>query len=161
MKKSLFALVLVLSLSLNLGFLGMIFWHHWQRGRIERFHPFYHERFGLSKEKVAKMEETRRSLMRKMKPISQELDRERRELIHLLLEPEPNQEKIDQKLNNIQSLQGKLQSMLVESLLFAKENLTPEEQKRFFKFIMGKMDLHRPGQGIKGPRIEKRGGEKR
>jgi len=157
MKKSLFVLVMVLSLSLNLGFWGMIAWQHKPCPPKERFHPFYRERFGLSFEKAKKMEGSRKEMMYKMKPMGQELAKERRGLINLLSGPEPDQKEIDRHLANIQVLQGKIHSMLIEHMLSAKENLSPEEQKRFFKFIMGRMDSNRPGQGMRGPKMEKRG----
>ncbi|MBU0567407.1 periplasmic heavy metal sensor [bacterium] len=159
MKKSLFILVMVLSLSLNLGFWGMIAWQHKPCPPKDRFHPFYRERFGLSFEKAKKMEGLRKEMMQKMKPTGQELAKERKELIHLLSVPEPNRAEIDQRLANIQALQGSIHLMLVEHMLSAKENLTPAQQKRFFKFIMGRMDSHRPGQGRRGPKMEKRGGK--
>lgn len=139
MKKSLFILVMVLSLSLNLGLLGMIAWHHLLSDR------FCQESLGLSKEKAAEMTELRRSVMNKMRPIGQELSRERRELIHLLFEPEPNRAEIDQRVKNIQVLQGKIHLMLIEHMLSAKENLTPAEQRKFFRFILKKMDSYQPG----------------
>jgi len=164
MKKNLFILVFVLSVAVNLGFLGMIVWHHFQRydeiGHKHGFCPFYEKRFGLSKEKAKKMEELRRSLMQKMKPIGQELAKERRELMDILFESEPNKEKIDQKLKNIQALQGEMQLMLVEHMLSAKENLTQEEQKRFFDFILKRMDSYRPFPGIRRPILKRKGGEK-
>jgi Spy/CpxP family protein refolding chaperone len=147
-RKRLFILGFALSVALNLGFLGTIAWHHWQRHtRIDhphRFHSFYRERFGLHRERAAKMEELRRSVMEKTKPIHQELVKERRELIHLLLEPEPDREEIDKRLKNIQVLQGKIQSIVVEHLLSTKEYLTQKEQRRLFKFILKKMDSHPP-----------------
>ncbi|MBU0599222.1 periplasmic heavy metal sensor [bacterium] len=148
MKKRLFIMAFVLSVALNLGFLGAIGWHHWQRydriGCKHGFRPFYEKRFGLSKEKATKMEGLRRSLMQKMKPINHELAGERKELISLLSEPEVRKKEIDRRLNNIQTLQGKIQLMIVEHLLSAKENLIPQEQKRFFKFIMERMDSPHP-----------------
>ena len=160
MKKSLFILVMVLSLSLNLGFLGMIAWHHKPYLSKDRFHPFYREKFGLSSENAKKMEDLRKSVIQKTRPIGQELAKERKELIRLLSAPEPNRAEIDRRLANIQVLQGKIHSMLIEHMLSAKENLSPQEQKGFFKFIMGRMDSNRPGQGTRGPKMEKRGGDK-
>jgi len=161
--KKLFILAFVLSVALNLGVLGMIGWHHYQRcDRIKPKHgfcPFYEKRFGLSKEKAGKMEELRRTLMQEMKPEREDLDRERKGLVSLLSASEVDKKEIEQRLKNIQTLQGRIQSMFVEHILSAKEKLTKEERKKFFGFIMERMGSRKPGPRMEGPAMGKEGGD--
>ncbi|MEW6621256.1 MAG: periplasmic heavy metal sensor [bacterium] len=158
MRGKLFILAFVLSVALNLGFLGMMVRHHWQPPPPppfkDKFCPFYKERFGLSKEKSVRIEALRRTMMSEMKPIRNELKRKGKELIRLLLEPRVNQKEIDEKLKNIQALEGKIQSKLVKHLCEVKSELTPEEQKRFFKFIMQRME-HRQGDWMRRKMMKK------
>ena len=138
MKKNLLILGLIFSVAINAAVLTKI-GHHWLgKDKEERYHPsmsYLYKELALSESQLKKMELFRKSLESRMKGIKKELREKRVDLVDLLTESEPDRKKINEKLIEIESLQGNLQRLIIEHLLKQKTVLDPEQQKMFFSLI--------------------------
>ncbi|NOQ85823.1 MAG: hypothetical protein GQ554_02950, partial [Deltaproteobacteria bacterium] len=70
-----------------------------------------------------------------IKPVRDELEAKREDLVDLLILEEPDRIVIDQKIGEINSLQSQIQHAVIDSLLREKEFLNPMQQKEYFDVI--------------------------
>ena len=70
-----------------------------------------------------------------IKPVRDELEAKREDLVNLLTTKEPDRIMIDQKIGEINSLQSQIQHAVIDSLLREKEFLNPKQQKEYFDVI--------------------------
>lgn len=143
MKRRLLIFGLTLSVAINIGILGSAGYRWLKISSEERHHRegehspmgFFGKELSLSQSQAREMESLRKALEPKMEEIREELREKRVQLVSLLMESEPDIEKINFQLNDIESLQTELQKLVIEHLLQQKKILSPEQQKKFFSII--------------------------
>jgi hypothetical protein len=97
--------------------------------------PRLGSRLSLDKVQQRKMRGMRGSLLEGIKPVRDELEAKREDLVDLLILEEPDRIVIDQKIGEINSLQSQIQHAVIDSLLREKEFLNPMQQKEYFDVI--------------------------
>ena len=91
--------------------------------------------------------------------IKVELEKERSNLFHLLLEEEPDEQAIMARVDSIAGLQGDLEKVLVKRLIDSRLVLSPEEDERLLYFIRCSMSPGCIGKDKCSYTIEKEGSE--
>ena len=171
MKEKLIIFLLIFSLTINVAALVTMgyFWGRGEGGGEAVFErsgesPRLGSRLSLDKVQQRKMRGMRGSLFEGIKPVRDELEAKREDLVNLLTTKDPDRLVIDQKIGEINVLQSQIQHAVIDSLLREKEFLNPMQQKEYFdvisrrlcpnRFFMGRgrgpgMGRGRgPGQGI-------------
>ncbi|MFQ6084221.1 MAG: Spy/CpxP family protein refolding chaperone [Candidatus Aminicenantia bacterium] len=158
MKRKLLILGLILSIAINIGVLGSVGYHWLKRSGEERHHregkhspmSILGKELSLSQSQAREMESLRQSLEPKMEEIKKELREKRVQLVNLLMESEPDLEKINIQLTEIESLQTELQKLVIDHLLQEKKILSPEQQKRLFSIISKRLcpEGRHQGEGL-------------
>jgi len=141
MKEKLIISLLVFSLTVNVAALITMgyFWGRDYRSEETVFRRGEPPRLGrelsLDNGQWGKMRGLRRSLLREIDPIRDELMTKREELVNLLSIEETDRSGIDKKLSEINGLQSQIQYTVIDHLLREKEFLTPSQQKQYFDLI--------------------------
>ena len=158
MKERLLILALIFSLGLNIGILGSV-GYNWLKGKCKERHSIeaghspmrvLAKELNLSESQAKEMEALRKSLEPKMEKIREELREKKVQLVNLLKESEPDLEKINIQLSEIESLQTELQKLVIRHLLQEKNILTPEQQDKFFSIISKRLfhEERHQGEGL-------------
>ena len=160
MREKLIIFLLVFSLTVNVAALITMgyFWGTDYRSEETVFRRGEPPRLGrelsLDNGQRGKMRGLRRSLLREIDPIRDELMTKREELVNLLTIEELDRNAIDKKLSEINGLQSQIQHTVIDHLLREKEFLTPRQQKQYFDLISKKLCRDRfpmgrgPGRGM-------------
>jgi len=142
MKEKLIIFLLIFSLTINVAALVTMgyFWGRGEGGGEAVFRrsgesPRLGSRLSLDKVQQRKMRGMRGSLLEGIKPVRDELEAKREDLVDLLILEEPDRIVIDQKIGEINSLQSQIQHAVIDSLLREKEFLNPMQQKEYFDVI--------------------------
>ena len=143
MKRRLLIFGLTLSVAINIGVLGSAGYRWLKISGEEKHHRegghapmgFLGKELSLSQSQAREMESLRKDLEPKMEEIKVKLREKRVQLVNLLMESEPDLEKLNIQLSEIESLQTELQKLVIDHLLREKKILSPEQQKRFFSII--------------------------
>lgn len=138
MKNKVLAIILILSLGLNIGILAR-FSYHWlnRKGYRERpresswMRKKMQKELCLSEAQVCFMEQNRKNIDQELKSIKQELKRKRVELFTALDTEPVDQAKINKLIDTISVLQAKIEKTVVGHLVTMKKNLTPEQRQKF------------------------------
>ena len=150
MKEKLIIFLLIFSLTVNVAALitmGFL----WGKGGRSREtvsrrmgeSPRLGSRLSLDKVQQRKMRGMRGSLFKGIKPIRDELEAKREDLVNLLTLEEPDRSAIDEKIVEIDALQSQIQRAVIENLLREKEFLNPEQQKQYFDVISRSLSPNR------------------
>jgi Spy/CpxP family protein refolding chaperone len=158
MKKRLLILGLTFSVAINIGVLGSAGYSRLKICGKERSHQegehspmsFLGKELSLSQSQAREMESLRKALELKMEEIREQLRDKRVQLVNLLMEAEADHEKINIRLNEIESLQTELQKLVIDHLLQEKKILSPEQQKKFFSIISKRLcpEGRHQGEGL-------------
>jgi hypothetical protein len=142
MKEKLIIFLLIFSLTINVAALVTMgyFWGRGEGGGEAVFHrsgesPRLGSRLSLDKVQQRKMRGMRGSLLEVIKPVRDELEAKREDLVNLLILKEPDRIVIDQKIGEINSLQSQIQHAVIDNLLREKDFLNPMQQKEYFDVI--------------------------
>lgn len=148
MKRKLIIFGISLLVIINLSSLATIGYHRcFRKGEEcpkESKHPeesYLHQQLSLTKSQAEKMKTLRDSFYLQSTIISSDLLERRTELVELLMASEPDIEKINEALSEINSKQAELQKKVINYLLEEKEILSPEQQQEFFLIIKERL-LH-------------------
>ena len=114
---------------------------------------------GLSGEQARCFEQVMAEKSDKAAKIKVELEKERSNLFHLLLEEEPDEQAIMARVDSIAGLQGDLEKVLVKRLIDSRLVLSPEEDERLLYFIRCSMSPGCIGKDKCSYTIEKEGSE--
>ncbi len=161
MKEKLIIFLLIFSLTINVAAL-VTMGYFWGRGEgvrgavFERSgeSPRLGSRLSLDKLQQRKMRGMRGSLFEGIKPVRDELEAKREDLVNLLTTKDPDRIVIDQKISEINVLQSQIQHAVIDSLLREKEFLNPMQQKEYFDVISRRLCPNRffmgrgQGQGM-------------
>lgn len=142
MKEKLIIFLLIFSLTINVAALVTMgyFWGRGEGGGEAVFErsgesPRLGSRLSLDKVQQRKMRGMRGSLFEGIKPVRDELEAKREDLVNLLTIEDPDRIVIDQKIGEINVLQSQIQHAVIDSLLREKEFLNPMQQKEYFDVI--------------------------
>jgi Spy/CpxP family protein refolding chaperone len=92
---------------------------------------WYKTELGLTEAQVKKLEKVRTEAQEKRRKVWKDLYRARLTLHELLRDDDPSQRKLDQKADQIGSLQGELIKLRTWTVLTEKKVLTKEQLKKF------------------------------
>jgi len=161
MKEKLIIFLLIFSLTINVAALVTMgyFWGRGEGGGEAVFErssesPRLGSRLSLDKLQQRKMRGMRGSLFEGIKPVRDELEAKREDLVNLLTTEDPDRMVIDQKIGEINVLQSQIQHAVIDSLLREKEFLNPMQQKEYFDVISRRLCPNRffmgrgQGQGM-------------
>ena len=142
MKRKLIIFGISLLVIINLSSLATIGYHRcFRKGEEcpkESKHPeesYLQQQLSLTKSQAEEMKTLRDSFYLQSNKISSDLLERRTELVELLMASEPDTEKINEALSEIDSKQAELQKKVINYLLEEKEILTQEQQQKFFSII--------------------------
>ena len=142
MKKKLILILLAVSLAFNLAVIGT-FGHHFMMrnmfGRGPGEGPLHKhalgKMLGMSDAQVQLMEKDREEMRKLMQPMREELQKNREELFALVDADNVDTVKVDAIVNQISTLQGKIEKTLVSHSIKIRKNMTSEQRKKFTEFI--------------------------
>jgi len=146
MWKKIVPLLIILSVALNLAFVGVWAFRglrgRWfghgpcrpRAGRSEVNCPL-HRRLGATPEQWRRIEPRLAEFRRASQEVCSDVMRKRGEMIDLIAVPEPDREAIKAKQEEILAAQRRMQQLVIEHLLAEKEVLTPEQQKELFDLL--------------------------
>jgi Spy/CpxP family protein refolding chaperone len=158
MWKKIAPLLIVLSVALNIAFIGVWAVHtarrHWLvdgTGGSEMWCPL-HRRLNVTDEQWKQIEPRIAEFRRRSQAICAEMNRSRTELIDLIAADEPDRQVIAAKQEQIRAGQQRMQQLVIEHLLAEKEVLTAEQQRELFDLIRQRSACHGPGRmmGLSG-----------
>jgi len=137
--------VIILIVIFVIGFASGMFTDKMIEKRRLSFSPqppsgFLSEYLALSKSQKDKINAIHRILYVKIAELRTELSQKRRELYKLLKNPEQNTEEINQKIDEIASLQKDIQRESMNNLREMRKVLTKEQQDKFFSLIKRRLN---------------------
>ena len=153
------SLLIVLSVALNVAFMGA--WAvrflraKWAvgdpSGHSEVQCPL-HQRLGTDREQWQRIEPVVTALRNESQAVCREVTRVRRELLDLLAAPEPDMQKIAAKQEEILAGQRRMQELVIRHILAEKQLLTPEQSRELFDLLRQRSDCagHGPMMGMPG-----------
>ncbi len=154
MKEKLIIFLLIFSLTINLAALVTMgyFWGRGESGGEAVFERSGESsrlgsRLSLDKVQQRKMRGMRGSLFEGIKPVRDELEAKREDLVNLLTTEDPDRMVIDQKIGEINVLQSQIQHAVIDNLLREKEFLNPMQQKEYFDVISRRLCPNRFSMG--------------
>lgn len=137
-----FKLLLILTLALfivNLTAFATLAYHKWLRIKEDNYEittcqpiSLMNRHLCLNDRQINVLRELRSQFDEDVQELQTQLDHKQLELISLLKEEDPSQEKIDPLLTQIASLQIQLQKKSIMFMIEEKKTLTPEQRKTFF-----------------------------
>jgi hypothetical protein len=142
-KKRIWIVLLVISLGINIGFLLHWFWPKIVSGRPAgsdkaqfgwHTSPMRHG-FGLNAKQARLMENERRQVLARAKPLQDELHLKRRELFILLKSKTVADAELDVALNEISRLQILIEKMFILHSLKVKGFFTPVQLQKYEGFF--------------------------
>jgi len=134
-------LLLLLSVAVNLGFLGSAT-YHWHRERKQQCSadsaaseraPY--EGLQLTAEQRRQMDRLRADLHERMETFGTEMRRLRNAFLKLLNSPEPDPQAINQKLSEMGHIQSQIQRVVAEHLLAEKRLLSADQQSKYLEML--------------------------
>jgi Spy/CpxP family protein refolding chaperone len=141
MWKKIAPLLIVLSVALNIAFIGVwavhATWAHWCADGTyhgEVWCPL-HRRLKVTDEQWRQIEPRIAEFRRRSQAICAEMNRLRTELIDLIAADEPDRQAIAARQEQIRAGQQQMQELVVEHLLAEKEALTPQQQEELFNLL--------------------------
>jgi Spy/CpxP family protein refolding chaperone len=159
MWKKIVLLLIVLSVTLNVAFVG--FWaarlirSAWMvdgfGGDDEIACPL-HRRLGTTPEQWERIEPVVTAFRNESQAVCREVTRVRLELLDLLAMPEPDMPKIMAKQDEILAGQRCMQELVIKHILTEKELLTPEQRRKLFDLLRQRSDCagRGPIMGMQG-----------
>ena len=161
MWKKIAPLLIVLSVALNLAFVGVwavraIAAHQWSRGTCGpgeaggMWCPL-HRSLGVTQDQWQKVEPRLAEFQEKSQTLCQDVERMRTELIDLLASPQTDPAAVAAKQEEILNGQKRMQDLVVKQLLAEKEVLTQDQQKALFNMLLRRGGCGGHGMPMMGP----------
>ena len=147
MRKNLIILAVIFSVVLNIGFIGTYYLQKAGLHPLKIVHAnhkrFLYEKLNLSPEQLAAFKPGRDRFRSYLNLQSRKIQAGRIELISLLSENSTDRKTIDDKQKEIQALQHQMQARVIDHLFEESRILTPEQRKKFFTLIKGRIVKNR------------------
>jgi len=146
MWKKIAPLLVVLSVALNIAFVGVWAAHavrdhrttsdRWgDRNGLEGVWCPLHRRLNVTDEQWQRLEPRVLQLRRSSQALCQEIARKRGELIDMVASPQSDRQAIAAKQEEILAGQRQMQQLVIEHLLAEKETLTPQQERELFDLL--------------------------
>ncbi len=155
MWKKLAPLLIVLSITLNIAFVGIWALHAIRAARCGAYGVRHgevwcplHRRLNVTDEQWREIEPRLRAFREASRKVCGELNKSRDELIALIAAPEADRTAIEAGQEEILAGQRKMQSLVIEHLLSQKNVLTPVQQRELFDMIRRRSGCAGQGPGI-------------
>jgi Spy/CpxP family protein refolding chaperone len=154
MRRKLIMLLVVLSVALNVAFIGGWAWHAFsgclrtgrpQPGRDGEIWCPTHRELGLTGEQWRQIEPSLTEFYDQAQENRSRLQNLRDEILDLLAAPEPDMALVREKQEQILKGQRRMQELVLRRLLKEKEVLTAEQEKRLFSMLRRRMGCPLPG----------------
>lgn len=154
MKKIALLALIIVSVSLNIAFIGV--WvsdfvlplrgvtERPQRRNYDHKERDYQsseklksklEELGIDKEEWEKLRSERREMREKITDLRRDIRTDYRELFELLREDNPDHEEIERRQNVIAEKEKQIQSLIIDKILEEKEYLSPKHRQALFRAI--------------------------
>jgi len=152
-KRKLLLLLFSLSLAFNFAVIAT-FGHHWMMKRCFEKGPgpmMEHKlkkMLGLTDQQAQLMEKDREEMKKSMEPMREEPQKKREELFTLVDADVTDNARIDKLVNDISTLQSKIEKTVVAHSIKVKKNLTPEQRKKFREFLQKNFKKPPHGDGF-------------
>jgi Spy/CpxP family protein refolding chaperone len=163
MWKRIAPLLIVLSVALNLAFVGTWVAHvireHAHHGAwfVDKHNEIIwcplHRKLGTDQQQWQQLEPTLAEFRDSSQAVCAEVNQKRKEMIDLIAAPQPDRQAIAAKQDEILAGQRRMQELVINHLLAEKEVLTPGQQKDLFDLLRG-----RSGCAGHGPMMSPQGG---
>ncbi len=144
MKINIKALLIIFSVVLNMVFTGSYFYHKLDQNTLTgsqgNHNRFLCEELNLSQEQLDRFEPIRDQFHVFLSQQGHVIKGKRLELIDLLAQENPDRKAIGAKEKEIQSLQRQMQAKVIDHLLEENRIFTPEQRKKFFALIKGRIE---------------------
>jgi Spy/CpxP family protein refolding chaperone len=140
---------LLLSIAFNFTFLGAFGYRMWIKHKHRAAHdqwiegpppmpegPGPEERFEFRMEQRKHFQHMRDIFLPEVKKTHEQLFQKRKELADLIMSDKPDTASVNRKLDEISSLQMKIEKEVVHQMLKERELMDPEQRKQFQKFIL-------------------------
>lgn len=147
MKNSTLKFLLIVSLILNVSFLGAAGYQHYKRSaywtspfgyKIQKGH-FLFEGLSLKSEQMKAMRENATKFRMIIDEKRQAIASKRKELIALIRQDNPDRDAIAAAVSGISGMQEEMQRMIAMHMLDMKAGLDKEQQKKFLDLIENAM----------------------
>ncbi|MFH1941453.1 MAG: periplasmic heavy metal sensor [bacterium] len=146
MKKRFIIFGISLLFIINLSAVSTIGYHRWCRYRSECTYresltgeTAFYEQLSLSEKQIETINPIRHAFLARADRMNSSLCEKRTELLDCLKSAEPDSQKINAVLGQIDSMQADLQKNVIHCLLKEKQILTTEQQQRLFSIIKERM----------------------
>ena len=157
MWKKIAPLLVILSVALNVAFIGVwgahVIREHGHHGtwftdkHSDGIGCPLHRKLGASEQQWKQIEPKLVEFRKSSQSVCEEVNRKRQEMIDLVASANPDPQAIAAKQEEILAGQRKMQELVIAQLLAEKQVLTPQQQKELF-------DLLRQRSGCAGPRSD-------
>ncbi len=152
MWKKVMPLLIMLSVALNIAFVGIWAVHavraaHWSVGKFrpgEVWCPL-HRRLNVTDEQWREIEPHLADFQNAVQKIRENVNRYRAEMLELIVAKEPDREALRAKQEEILDGQRRMQDLVIDHLLSQKDVLTPVQQSDLFDMMRRRS--HCTGQG--------------
>jgi len=153
MWKKIAPLLIVLSVALNIAFIGVWAVHavraHWSDEGTDDDGDVWcplHRRLSVTDEQWRQIEPRLAAFRRDSQSRRREIGRLRGEMIDLIAADEPDRQTIAAKQEEIRAGQRQMQQLVIEHLLAEKEVLTSEQEKELFDMLRRRSACPGPGR---------------
>jgi len=148
MRKKTLSWLLIFSIIVNISTIATFSYHRWYKpknktylAQSERHRESLSKKLGLTEEQSAKIRELKTNFWKEIKPLKNELSRERSEFVEILKQDSVNTEEVNRKIDKISEIQRQMQHKTVENLLKHKSILTPEQSEKFISIMTRRMHM--------------------
>ncbi len=142
MWKKVAPLLIVLSVALNMAFVGIWAVHafrtaHWSNGRLRHNEVWcpLHRRLNVTDAQWRQIEPRLADFQKAVQGIRENVNRSREELIALIAAAEPDRKALRAKQDEILAGQRRIQELVIEHLLSQRDVLTPIQQRELFDMM--------------------------
>lgn len=161
MKKNIFIMAVIFLVVINISSLATIGYHRWCRYR-ENCHFLksqtnakdLYARLSLSSDQIARMNGVRESLAAEMEKTESALHKEKAALMDVFEDSPTDEDRIQIVHLHIDSLQARLQGIVIKSILKEKEILTHDQKRLYFSIIRERLcgyAIERQAGGLNTP----------
>jgi len=152
MKKKTLTWLLLLSLLINISAVATFAYYQWfyseksPKENIRRLHsrPPY-RRLDLTAEQREAMHNLRKNLFNEIRPLHDQLQQKRHEMITLLEQDSVSWDQIEEKINQISEIEKQIQRNTISNFLEYAKVLTPEQREKFLRMMALKILDNRRG----------------
>jgi Spy/CpxP family protein refolding chaperone len=103
-----------------------------------------HQQLGLTPEQWRQIEPGLAQFRKETAASFEQMNRQRNELLELLAAPQPDQERLRLKQQEIQATQRQCQERLLAHILAERQVLSPEQQRKYFDLLRQQPGAHLP-----------------